>query len=102
MVDSNGYLVGSTGIPLTVQATSQCEDVSVGYTTTGSTINQTTLTGTYPSLNGTAGNSSTVWSVGNHAFVVYVTDSSGLHPYNNGSVQQYVYVCQEKGNSGHC
>ena len=102
MVDGNGHLVGATGIPLGVSATKQCTNVSVGYTTTGSTINQTTMSGSYPSLSGTAGTSSTVWSVGNHAFVVYVTDSSGLHTYNNGSVQQFVYFCQEKGNSGHC
>lgn len=102
MVDSNGFLVGSAGIPLSVQATNQCTNVSVGYTTTGSTVNQATMTGSNPTLSGTAGTSSTVWSVGNHVFTVYVTDSGGLHAYNNGSVQQFVYICQEKGNSGHC
>ena len=100
MVDSNGHLVGATSIPLTVSST--CNNVSVGYTTTGSTVNQAAVTGSNQYLTGTAGTSSTVWSVGNHAFVVYLTDGNGLHQYNNGSVQQFVYFCQEKGNSGKC
>ena len=107
MVDKNGYLVDSNnnpvnGIALQVSATNDCSNVSVGYTTNSSTILQAPVTGAYPTLSGTAGSSSTVWTTGNHTFTVYITDGSGLHSYNNNAVQQLVYICQEKGTSGKC
>ena len=102
-VDATGHLANGTSIPLSVNA-QYCSGttVSVGYTTNGSSVQQASMTGSTSLLTGSAGTSSTVWAVGNDPFTVYVTDSSGLHTYNNGSVQVYVTICKEKGNSGKC
>ena len=107
MVDKNGHLIDSSnnpvnGIALQVSATDDCRNVSVGYTTNSSTVLQATVTGSPPTLAGTAGSSSTVWTTGNHTFTVYISDSSGLHTFQNNAVQQLVYICQEKGSSGKC
>ena len=101
-VDSNGHLVNQTSIPLAVNA-QYCsgETVSVGYTTNTSTVQQASMTGNTSLLTGSAGTTSTVWSVGNDPFTVYVTDSSGLHTFSP-AVQVFVTICQEKGNSGKC
>lgn len=101
-VDSNGHLVSGSSIPLSVNA-QYCSGVtvSVGYTTNTSTVQQANMTGNTSLLTGSAGTSSTVWSVGNDPFTVYVTDSSGLHAFSP-AVQVFVTICQEKGNSGKC
>lgn len=98
VMNKQGTLVNSsTGFSLAVNVPSACQNVTVAYNTSSSTLYFAAVTGSGGQLNGTAGSSSTVWSPGNHPFTVYVggTQYSPL-------AQVQVNICQEQGNSGKC
>jgi prepilin-type N-terminal cleavage/methylation domain-containing protein len=103
-VDKNGYLVNESYFTLSVNASSGCSNVTVGYApstcTPGATGCQTTyatMSGTGGTIYGTAGSGSTVWTVGTQKFTVFARGSQ-----YSPLTQQQVIVCTENGNSGKC
>lgn len=101
VIDTAGTLLNgdsSGGFSLAVNATSACADITVSYTTDGTTATQSSpLSGTGGQFTGSAGDSSTVWSAGNQVFTVYV----GGAQYSP-LTQQQVSICEEHGSSGKC
>jgi prepilin-type N-terminal cleavage/methylation domain-containing protein len=100
VADSNDFLVGVIGFTLLVNA-QYCTNVTVAYSTDGTTPSQATLISSGGSLIGTAGIATTPWTVGNHTFTVWV----GGVPYASASgnpVVVQVNICQEHGHSGNC
>lgn len=95
IVDANGkFASGYTTFSLSVNATNACNDVTVGYTTSGPTIYQAPMSGS-GTLTGTAGNTSTKWDTGNHTFTVY-NGGTQYVPSGGGAVQVQVDITQCK------
>ncbi len=93
VVDHDGYLTNATDFSLSAQVNGSCSGVTVDYTADGS-LQSTSLSGTSPTLTGTAGGPGTTWAPGDDTFQVYV---SGVAT----SVEDSVQICQTNGNSGH-
>ena len=100
VVDPNGLLVNASSFSIWVDASSPCsaQQLQVSYVSNGTTPTFASLTqqssGAYT---GNAGTGSTVWSVGNHQFTVYV----GNNPASP-LTQVQVDICQENGTTGRC
>ena len=103
---SSGQLADESSFQLAVGASTGCTNVQVAYAPTdcvpgaaGCTTSYAMLSGTGGTYYGTAGTSSTVWSVGTTTFTVYVgTPAVAYSPL----AQQQVILCTQKGNSGKC
>lgn len=102
----SGQLADESSFSLTVNIGSDCSDVTVGYAPSGCTPGASgcptqfaEVTGSGGTLYGTAGTSSTVWSVGTTTFTVF----TGSPPAEYSPLtQQQVILCTEKGDSGQC
>ena len=99
MVDKNGNPVNFASLSVAVQATSNCNQLTVQYGVNNSSgkpqspLTQVTLTYSGGSYVGSPSQSS--WSVSTYGFVVYQNG-------NATTAQQNVTFCKESGNSGHC
>ena len=98
-VIKNGAPVGWTSLSVAVQATSNCNNLSVQYGINNSNgqpqapLTTVTLTSSGGSYTGSASQSS--WSLSTYGFVVYNNSTAT-------TAQANVTPCSEKGSSGHC
>ena len=98
-VIKNGAPVGWTSLSVAVQATSNCNNLSVQYGINNSSgqpqapLTTVTLTSSGGSYTGSATQSS--WSLSTYGFVVYNNSTAT-------TAQANVTPCSEKGSSGHC
>lgn len=99
VVDPNGHLVNASSFSVWVDASSPCstQQLQVSYFASGASTYASLTQQSSGAYTGTAGTGSTVWSVGNHQFTVYV-GSTAASPLT----QVQVDICQENGTTGQC
>jgi prepilin-type N-terminal cleavage/methylation domain-containing protein len=99
VVDPNGHLVNASSFSLWVDASSPCntQQLQVSYVSSGSATFASLTEQSSGAFTGSVGTGSTVWSVGNHQFTVYI----GTNPASP-LTQVQVDICQENGTTGRC
>lgn len=103
---SSGNLADESSFSLSVNASGNCTNVTVGYAPTGCTPGATGCATTYApmsgsgsTLYGTAGTSSTVWNVPSLTFIVF---TGALPTKYTPLTQQNITTCTQKRTSGTC
>ena len=102
----SGTLADESSFRLSVNVTSGCSNVEVGYAPSGCQpgavgcdTSYAPMTGSSGTFYGTAGTASTVWQVGTTTFTVFL--GANPAPYSP-LTQQQVILCTEKGTTGKC
>lgn len=105
-VTAAGTLADESSFNLSVNVSSSCANVTVGYAPGGCTPGASgcstwyaAMTGSSGTLYGTAGGPATVWSVGTNTFTVFTGTPPLIY---TPLTQQQVILCTEKGTSGKC
>lgn len=101
-----GTLADESSFNLSVNVSSSCANVTVGYAPSGCTPGASgcstwyaAMTGSLGTLYGTAGGPGTVWNVGTNTFTVFTGTPSQIY---SPLTQQQVILCTEKGTTGKC
>lgn len=103
---ASGNLADETSFTLSINASGNCTDVTVGYAPTGChpgaascPTTYAAMTGSGSTLYGTAGDAATVWNVPSLTFIVF----TGATPTEyTPHTQKNITTCVEQGTTGTC